>query len=426
MGIIRYIFIIVLLYIFAQEGKTSITIFGSSYGTFGQGSVYIEPASSTSIDAAPLAVATPFGLPIRPTPVPVVPTPVPVTAFNAYIPVDLEPDNTIQSNRDLSHYIGSVPYYDPNYPITIFLADPQTPYRYFFLAFKTNSGTYRVFTPTQTLNDVNNQAISFTLGDIASVDSSVLNLTPTTTTSDINESLTIFVFSSNGQSVGDQIDLGQTGAPTGVYINLTFNSTVEPNSLILNGIDRGDTMLSIDFDRSLITTLPFQQQLYQLLLINFGATDPNLDSLGHNYQTIIPKIKKVDLLAQPLDTSADFYDLTNGELYFLSIALLNKFQYVNLVPSPLSDTPFELMAFLKQKNCYLISAGFQRNHYVLEYFRKFRDQYLLKREWGKSFVEWYYDWSPKYAPTIYKHPLLAKMVRGGAYSLYYIMHVFYK
>jgi len=48
----------------------------------------------------------------------------------------------------------------------------------------------------------------------------------------------------------------------------------------------------------------------------------------------------------------------------------------------------------------------------VRYLRAFRDQYLLKNTWGKSFVNWYYEVSPAMADKLRKHNALRGVVRG--------------
>lgn len=112
--------------------------------------------------------------------------------------------------------------------------------------------------------------------------------------------------------------------------------------------------------------------------------------------------------------------LTNSQEYHLSVACIDKFQYATLFDQSVSVTPESIDAFLKKNACYLISAGFQREHYVLAYFRDFRDQVLAHSSWGKKFISWYYRTAPKYALYIVHHPFLSAVMRGIAYFLYFI------
>ena len=51
--------------------------------------------------------------------------------------------------------------------------------------------------------------------------------------------------------------------------------------------------------------------------------------------------------------------------------------------------------------CFIATATLNNeNHQVVVDLRDFRDQWLLRRKWGPSFVNWYYKSSPFYADKI--------------------------
>jgi hypothetical protein len=49
------------------------------------------------------------------------------------------------------------------------------------------------------------------------------------------------------------------------------------------------------------------------------------------------------------------------------------------------------------------------NHPVVIQLREFRDQYLLERNWGRKFTQYYYKWVPYPAKIISKSNLLKKV-----------------
>ncbi|MEI8347819.1 MAG: CFI-box-CTERM domain-containing protein, partial [Pseudomonadota bacterium] len=112
--------------------------------------------------------------------------------------------------------------------------------------------------------------------------------------------------------------------------------------------------------------------------------------------------------------------LANNHSYSFAIYLVNRWQFATPISNSLEGRPQEIEEFLKKQSCYLLSAGFQQEHYVIEYFKGFRDQVLLKHNWGKIFVSWYYRTAPDYAPIIYKSPTLSALVRGLGYLSYFL------
>ena len=61
--------------------------------------------------------------------------------------------------------------------------------------------------------------------------------------------------------------------------------------------------------------------------------------------------------------------------------------------------------------CFVATATYKNPYHPdVEYLRKFRDQYLVKRKPGRLFIEWYYRKSGPYMASIIKHyPVLRYM-----------------
>lgn len=128
------------------------------------------------------------------------------------------------------------------------------------------------------------------------------------------------------------------------------------------------------------------------------------------------------------DGEVSIEDLTNGTSYNFTAVFVDKFGFVaDAGGFPLdgtangSVTPEEIETLLDENACYLVTAGFQRDHYILDYFRSFRDNYLLKNYFGQKFVEFYYSTAPKYASFIYNNPFISRVVRIISYFIYGIM-----
>ncbi|MBL6988246.1 MAG: hypothetical protein ISR65_00625 [Bacteriovoracaceae bacterium] len=118
----------------------------------------------------------------------------------------------------------------------------------------------------------------------------------------------------------------------------------------------------------------------------------------------------------------DITGLENGNTYRFAMAFVNNYLFATTFSQSDSANTEEIEAFLKKHACYLISAGYQKEHYVLDYFRKFRDNVLLKYSLGRKLVNWYYQTAPLYAPYIYNNKTASAVVRGVAHSLYLIMN----
>jgi hypothetical protein len=108
-------------------------------------------------------------------------------------------------------------------------------------------------------------------------------------------------------------------------------------------------------------------------------------------QALKKKIKEATDLVFPL-----------REKYFNNIKALDP--STNLVNSPIST------GSKKSSGCFIATATMGNyDHPVVMDLRMFRDNWLLKREWGKKFTNWYYTYSPKVARVIEKSTLLKKV-----------------
>lgn len=79
----------------------------------------------------------------------------------------------------------------------------------------------------------------------------------------------------------------------------------------------------------------------------------------------------------------------------------------------LSDIDFENKIQntpVPKSGCFIATATMgDYNHPVVIDLRLFRDNWLLKRQWGNSFTKWYYKHGPKAASIIDKSILLKKL-----------------
>jgi hypothetical protein len=118
-------------------------------------------------------------------------------------------------------------------------------------------------------------------------------------------------------------------------------------------------------------------------------------------------------------------NLKNGSPVEVGIGYVNKWKFVTMITASEPVTPEQIKTFLQKKKCYLLSAGFGGEHYVIEYFRNFRDHTLLKSGMGRSFVRWYYKTAPYYAQYVSNNVFLRYLVRGIGYFLYFLFNYFW-
>ena len=65
-----------------------------------------------------------------------------------------------------------------------------------------------------------------------------------------------------------------------------------------------------------------------------------------------------------------------------------------------------IQGFLNQNKCFIATAAFRMgNDGPIRFLREFRDQFLEQFGLGRSFVGWYYGWSPDAADWLIDHPV---------------------
>ena len=75
-------------------------------------------------------------------------------------------------------------------------------------------------------------------------------------------------------------------------------------------------------------------------------------------------------------------------------------------------TPDQVIGLLDDKKCFIATAAFGSDMAPeVQSFREFRNKFLLTNTWGKSFVQFYYEHSPKYAKIIAHNDILKASAR---------------
>lgn len=82
-------------------------------------------------------------------------------------------------------------------------------------------------------------------------------------------------------------------------------------------------------------------------------------------------------------------------------------------------TPGEVVGLLAENlNCFIATAAYGSSLAPqVDVFRQFRNAFLLPSEWGRHFVRFYYEHSPKYAKIIHETPVLRAAVRIALWPL---------
>ncbi len=88
------------------------------------------------------------------------------------------------------------------------------------------------------------------------------------------------------------------------------------------------------------------------------------------------------------------------------------------VASDLCAEAADVIGILSDKNCFIATAAFgsSLNRHV-QRFREFRNQFMATSEWGKKFIDLYYEYGPEAAASIKKNETLRSMARGMLWPL---------
>jgi hypothetical protein len=240
---------------------------------------------------------------------------------------------------------------------------------------------------------------------------------------DDNQIIYIVAATTNLNLLNKPIDFNLEAFKNGVFFNLRLSSLFDTkNAPELLNVARGDSELSLLYNTDNVNKI-ITADLEKVVIIHFPDTLENLSAMIYKNAFSFYNAEKVELDPPTEGNYVKYLNLENDRAYNVGITFRNKFGYYSLISPSQTQTPISIETFLKEKGCFLLSAGFQTDDPILDYFRSIRDQYLLKHKIGKYFVFWYYSWAENWAPMIYQHPFLASMVRALAKVFYFsIIH----
>ncbi len=219
------------------------------------------------------------------------------------------------------------------------------------------------------------------------------------------------------------------GNDEGLYIELQMSAYTGGDTTTNSfSITKFDEQLKITFDATSLSTFYDMEDLGYKVLLTKGVSALTAISdirdamvVGAGFLSSTEYVLVDPNFGEALGADVMMPDLDNGTIYHVTVGLVNKFQFVSKLAVSQAGTPEKILEVLKNQHCYLLTAGFKREHYVLNFFKKFRDTVLLKYSLGRKFIRWYYDSSPYVAMYIYYNDTLSFLVRTAAYVLYFII-----
>lgn len=167
------------------------------------------------------------------------------------------------------------------------------------------------------------------------------------------------------------------------------------------------------YDKLRIFCKPVNGPLYSTLTTNDVCGDLQID--GNK----IPK-SKIEGLTNGVQYEflAANVDQAGNVSYFTNAAAMNGLGVA---------TPEAVNGLLDGKSCFIATAAFGSPMAPeVERFRHFRDQVLLKRAWGRAFVEFYYEHSPEAARFIANNEIFRTITRFLLYPILFFAEIVMK
>lgn len=218
--------------------------------------------------------------------------------------------------------------------------------------------------------------------------------------------------------VGGTIDITTADYSTGLFYDVHMSSRVYTSlSISLGSLRNGDRRAIIPY-----TSSELMLQAGHVRVFDNNAAQATSLPVGQLTGTLLPK--EYDYLQ---NSEVVVTDLENGRIqpYNLSLLFVDKYQFASKASVSAVAEPQQIEELLKKNSCFLLTAGFGEDHYVIDYFRHFRDTVLSKSYLGRGFIHFYYELAPKYALILYQHEGVRAVIRGFAYTLYFIFNYYY-
>lgn len=211
----------------------------------------------------------------------------------------------------------------------------------------------------------------------------------------------------------DSLALGSLVTPGtgGLYFDTFFSNRIYPNlTIAINEVKKGDGRGIVSYKGSESIVNPLSIRAIERAA---STTQDPIGSIG-SAQIVTEEY------AYAQDSYVTIRDLVNGEVYTFSIAFVDQFNYSSKLSKTFEIEPLKIQELLEKQACFLLTAGFGEEHFVIDYFRGFRDHFLAKFYLGRVFITTYYDLAPRYAIEIYNHEFIRFTIRVFAYVAYFL------
>ena len=170
-----------------------------------------------------------------------------------------------------------------------------------------------------------------------------------------------------------------------------------PQSLIISGFK--EKKEEIKFNES--------DEVYKIVVWELHQVIPQKIKIGSEYSSTRLDKRKTDLIYNAIKSS----DTVNAIETTKSLFNINDYAAKNLINGiKKTEYYFPVIKAESSGHCFIATASMgDYNHPVVVDLRSFRDDWLLKQNWGVSFINWYYTHGPKAANIIKNSKILRKV-----------------
>ena len=325
----------------------------------------------------------------------------------------------LKGSNSAPNYLFDVtdPAHVINFPLYL---NVSTTDKYLYAAVKDGSTYKMVRAYGVVLNNITNGSYTFAVSPKLICDqqttTTCASLAPTYSSSYEREDILMYFFLSTASNiaVGDTVDV--TANTGGIYFKVGMSNRIYPTLVTtVNKIRPGDRRAILEYTSSATILKPDHIRVF-----DSGASSSSIAPIGQLTGTLLAKEYEYIQNSEVTVT-----DLVNSQSYNLGLLFVDKYNFTTQVSATLAVQPQEIQELLKKNACYLLTAGFGEDHFVIEYFRSFRDTVLAKSYLGRAFISVYYETAPKYALMIYNNDAMRVIIRGLGYTLYFIFNFYY-
>lgn len=257
-------------------------------------------------------------------------------------------------------------------------------------------------------------------------------------TSEVTCRLAVFAVTTPN-SENTEVDIDTDDTDNYFFMNLNLKSFLGDDTggeLPDVALERGDEEIFLSWSFGTITSGLTQSDVRRLRIAtstDVAGDTANIDSQNYvDVSTAVAGASDLQIYSanEAKDSNGNAFSFTenvaNGNQYVVGICIEDDWGFCTFFSPAQTITPAALETFLDEQSCYLFSAGFKTDHYVLSRLRKFRDEIILGTYLGDLFIDFYYETAPAYAIKIAKNKYLSGLFKGLGFIAYGLIEYFFE